>query len=71
MSEVVDPNGALQPVLSWNPHIIYDPVPEWWLRAADQNTVAEVLAIRLDVQQKVMQIHAESLGKTADLLRRG
>jgi len=63
--------NRLQSVLTWNPHIIYDPVPEWWLRGADKNAVAELLALRLETQQQIMQIHAESLGKAADMLRKG
>lgn len=61
----------LQSVLTWNPHIIYDPVPEWWLRGADKDAVKELLALRLEAQQQVMQVHADTLGKAAGLVRKG
>lgn len=62
---------ALPSLLRWDPNPIYDPVPEWWLRDADKSIVSEILAIRLEVLQQVLQVQAEGIAKAVDLVRRG
>jgi hypothetical protein len=69
MTESVEP--ALHPFLRWDPSIIYDPVPEWWLRGVEKSVAAEILATRLDALQQVLRIQADSLAKAAELVRRG
>jgi hypothetical protein len=66
------PNGAegdLPAVLQWNRIIIYDPVPEWWLRAADAQLQRELMAIRLETMQKILQVQAEGLSAAMNVLR--
>lgn len=66
------PNGAegeLPAVLQWNRIIIYDPVPEWWLREADAQLQRELMAIRLETMQKILQVQAEGLSAAMNVLR--
>ena len=68
MTERFEPN-ELASVLQWNPHLYYDPVPEWWLRGLESRLVAEIVAIRLDTAQKVLAVQAEGLAQAAKLIR--
>jgi hypothetical protein len=61
--------GELPDLLRWNPGIIYDPVPEWWLREVDAQVQRELVAIRLETVQKVLQAQAEGLAAAARILR--
>ncbi len=61
--------GELPDLLRWNPGIIYDPVPEWWLRDVDAQVQRELVAIRLETVQKVLQAQAEGLAAAARILR--
>jgi hypothetical protein len=54
--------------LRWNPGVIYDPIPEWWLREHEQ-LVAEVVAIRLETAQAVLEVQAAGFAKAAELAR--
>ena len=66
------PNGAegeLPAVLQWNRIIIYDPVPEWWLREADAQLQRELVVIRLETMQKILQVQAEGLSAAMNVLR--
>jgi hypothetical protein len=64
-----DFEGDLPRVLGWNPGIIADPVPEWWLREIDAQSQREFMAIRLETMQKVLQVQAEGLAAAARILR--
>jgi hypothetical protein len=61
--------GDLPPVLQWQPGIIADPVPEWWLRGIDVELQKELVAIRLETTQKVLQVQAEGLAAATRVLR--
>jgi hypothetical protein len=61
--------GELPDLLGWNPGIIYDPVPEWWLREVDAQVQRELVAIRLETVQKILQAQAEGLAAAARVLR--
>ena len=65
-----DFEGELPALLQWNPGIIYDPVPEWWLRGIDAQLQREFVAIRLETMQKILQVQAEGLAAAAEVLRR-
>jgi hypothetical protein len=61
--------GELPGLLQWNPGIIYDPVPEWWLREIDAQLQRELVAIRLETMQKILQVQAEGLAAAVNVLR--
>lgn len=61
--------GELPGVLQWNRIIIYDPVPEWWLREADAQLQRELVVIRLETMQKILQVQAEGLAAATNVLR--
>jgi hypothetical protein len=61
--------GELPSLLQWRPGIIYDPVPEWWLREIDAQLQRELVAIRLETVQKILQVQAEGLAAAAKVLR--
>jgi hypothetical protein len=66
------PNGSereLPGLLRWNPGIIYDPVPEWWLREVDGQLQRELVVIRLETMQKILQVQAEGLAAAVNVLR--
>lgn len=66
------PNGAeveLPGVLQWNRIIIYDPVPEWWLREADPQLQRQLMVVHLETMQKVLQVQAEGLAAAMNVLR--
>ena len=65
-----DIEGELPGLLQWNPGIIYDPVPEWWLRGIDAELQREFVAIRLETMQKTLQVQAEGLAAAVKVLRR-
>ena len=70
MTEPMDQLKATLPsVLQWNPHLYYDPVPEWWLRGLDTRVSAQILATRLDTQQKILAAQMEGLAEAAKILR--
>jgi hypothetical protein len=61
--------GELPGLLQWNPGIIYDPVPEWWLRQLDAGLQRELVVIRLETMQKILQVQAEGLATAMNVLR--
>ena len=61
--------GGLPSALQWNRIIIYDPVPEWWIREADAQLQRELVVIRLETMQKILQVHAEGLAAAVNVLR--
>lgn len=58
----------LPEILRWNPHWFVDPVPEWWLRDIGVEIQRELLAIRLQTAQKVLQAQAEGLAQAAAIV---
>jgi hypothetical protein len=62
--------NELPSVLRWRPGIIYDPVPEWWMREIEAELQKELVAIRLETAQKMLQVQAEGLAAAAKTLRR-
>jgi hypothetical protein len=65
----IELEGDLPRVLGWNPGIIADPVPEWWLREIDVQLQREFMAIRIETMQKILQVQAEGLAAAARVLR--
>ena len=61
--------GELPGLLQWNPGIIYDPVPDWWLRELDTGVQRELVAIRLETMQKILQVQADGLAAAINVLR--
>jgi len=61
--------GDLHSLLQWNPGIIYDPVPEWWLRELDAGLQRQLMVIRLETMQRVLQVQAEGLAAAVNVLR--
>jgi hypothetical protein len=61
--------GELPGLLQWNPGIIYDPVPEWWLRGIDAQLQRELVVIRLETMQKILQVQAEGMAAAVNVLR--
>ena len=59
----------LPTALQWKRIIIYDPVPEWWLHEADTQLQRQLVAIRLETMQKVLQVQAEGLAAAVNVLR--
>jgi hypothetical protein len=58
----------LPEVLRWNPHWVFDPVPEWWLREIGVEIQRELVVIRLQTAQKVLEAQAEGLARAAALV---
>jgi hypothetical protein len=65
----IDSEGELPRVFWWNPGIIADPAPEWWLREIEAGSQREFMAIRLETTQKILQAQAEGLAAAVKLLR--
>ncbi len=61
--------AELPDILKWQPGVIYDPIPEWWIRGLDVRVQAELIAIRLETTQKILQVQAEGLATAAKVLR--
>jgi hypothetical protein len=61
--------NELPQLLRWNPGVVYDPIPEWWVRELDDRLQVELVAIRLETFQTILQAQVEGLGKAAQVLR--
>lgn len=59
----------LAKILQWNPGLVYDPVPEWWIRELGEEVQRELIAIRLETLQRVLQANVDGLGKATEILR--
>jgi hypothetical protein len=59
----------LPQLLRWDPGIIYDPIPEWWIRGLNEAQQVELIAVRLEVTRQVLQVQAEGLGRAVEVLR--
>jgi len=47
--------------LQWNPHIIYDPVPWWWLQHLDKSELNKFAQISLQRQKEVLAAQTKAL----------
>lgn len=54
--------------LAWDFRHIADPVPEWWLREIGIELQREILVIRLETAQRVLQAQAEGFAAAAKLI---
>jgi hypothetical protein len=51
----------LNELLHFNPHIIADPVPWWWLQHADKDALAKFAQISMQRQKEVLAAQAKAL----------
>lgn len=59
----------LPKMLQWDPGIIYDPVPEWWLQSLDDRLQVELVAVRIETYRNVLQAQVEGLSRAVEVLR--
>jgi hypothetical protein len=71
------PEYELPQLLRWDPGLIYDPVPEWWMQRLDDQVVREVLSIKLkasmrmvELQQEALKVQHDALMQSSELLGR-
>lgn len=55
--------------LDWNPGLIYDPVPEWWIHTLADDLQAQLISVRLDTMQQVLRVQADGLAKAVEVIR--
>jgi hypothetical protein len=51
----------LNDLLHFNPNIIADPVPWWWLQQLDKDALAKLAKISMQRQQEVLAAHTKAL----------
>lgn len=57
----VGPPADLNELLHFNPHIIADPVPWWWLQHLDKAQLSKLAAISMQRQKEVLDAQTKAL----------
>jgi hypothetical protein len=57
--------------LQWKPHIIYDPVPWWWLQHLDKAELSKYAQISLQHQKDVLAAQTKALDATIKAMSGG
>ncbi len=55
------PPAELNDLLHWNPHIIYDPVPWWWLNQLDKSELNKFAQISMQRHREVLAAQTKAL----------
>ncbi len=61
----------INPMFQWvNPHIIWDPVPDWLLAEIDEQVRNQLFLKDVELQQTILKLHLEALNAKAEILQR-
>lgn len=65
-------NQPQSELLTWKIPIVWDPVPDWWLfERIDQRLAMEVVNIRLEVQQQMLEAQVKGIERAREVLQQG